>query len=204
MKKSKFDTRRIVIIAMLSAVLLLMSFTPLGYMNIGPLAISFNMIPVAIAAIALGPVEGMILGCVFGITSYLQCLGIGGVSAMGVATFSIKPLGPILTFIQRFVPRLLAGLLSGFIFKGVNKSGKSVVACFTTGFSAAFLNTILFMSALVLLFGRTEYVQGLINGKNVILWICSFVGINAVVEMIACCLVVGAVGSALYKYLNRR
>ena len=75
MKMKKFGTREMVSTAMLCAILLVMSFTPLGYLNIGPLAISFNMIPVAIGAIALGPVGGLILGGVFGITSFLQCLG---------------------------------------------------------------------------------------------------------------------------------
>ena len=186
---------------MLCAILLLMSFTPLGYLNIGPLAISFNMIPVAIAAIALGPVGGMILGSLFGITSFLQCMGIGGTSAMGVILFDISP---FLAFVQRFVPRLLAGLLAGLVFKAINKLGKPTAACFATGFSAALLNTVLFMSALIMLFGRTEYVQGLIDGRNVILFVCAFVGINAVVEMIAASLIVGAVGRVLSKFLIRR
>ena len=56
MKKKQTGTRRLVLLAMLSGILLVMSFTPLGYLNIGPLAISFNMIPVAIGAIALGDV----------------------------------------------------------------------------------------------------------------------------------------------------
>ena len=111
MKKS-FDTRRMVTLAMLSAILLMMSFTPLGYLNIGPLAISLNMIPVGIAAMALGPAGGAVLGAMFGITSFLQCMGIGGTSAMGVILFEISP---FLAFIQRFIPRLLAGLLSGLI-----------------------------------------------------------------------------------------
>lgn len=201
MKMKKFGTREMVSTAMLCAILLVMSFTPLGYLNIGPLAISFNMILVAIGAIALGPVGGMILGGVFGITSFLQCLGIGGTSAMGVILFEINP---FLAFVQRFVPRLLAGLLSGFVFKGVKKLINPTVACFATGFSAALLNTALFMSSLVLLFGNTEYVQGLIGGRNVILFICAFVGINAVVEMIACSLIVGVVGKVLAKFLIRR
>lgn len=201
MKHKKFDTRQLVTTAMLCAILLVMSFTPLGYLNIGPLAISFNMIPVAIGAIALGPVGGMILGGMFGITSFLQCLGIGGTSAMGVLLFEINP---FLTFVQRFVPRLLAGLVSGYVYLGVKKVSNTAVACFTTGFAAALLNTVLFMSALVLLFGRTEYVQGLIGGRNVILFICAFVGINAVVEMIAASVIVGVVGRVLTKFLVRR
>ena len=201
MKHKKFDTRQLVTTAMLCAILLVMSFTPLGYLNIGPLAISFNMIPVAIGAIALGPMGGMILGGMFGITSFLQCLGIGGTSAMGVLLFEINP---FLAFVQRFVPRLLAGLLSGYVYLGVKKVSNTAAACFATGFSAALLNTALFMSALVLLFGRTDYVQGLIGGRNVIVFICAFVGINAVVEMIAASVIVGVVGRVLTKFLVRR
>ena len=55
------------------------------------------------------------------------------------------------------------------------------------------------MTALVLLFGNTEYMQGLIGGKNIIVFICSFVGINAVFEMIASTVITGLVGFALYK-----
>ena len=201
MKMKKFGTREMVSTAMLCAILLVMSFTPLGYLNIGPLAISFNMIPVAIGAIALGPVGGLILGGVFGITSFLQCLGIGGTSPMGVILFEIDP---FLAFIQRFIPRLLAGLISGFVFKGIKKLINPTFACIATGFSAALLNTVLFMSALVLLFGNTDYVQGLIGGRNVILFICAFVGINAVVEMVACSLIVGVVGRVLAKFWVRR
>ena len=201
MKHKKFDTRKMVTTAMLCAILLIMSFTPLGYLNIGPLAISFNMIPVAVGAITLGPVGGMILGGMFGITSFLQCMGIGGTSAMGVLLFEISP---VLAFIQRFVPRLLAGLIAGFVHIGVKKLANTSVACFATGFAAALLNTVLFMTALVVLFGNTEYLQSLMGGKNVILFICTFVGVNAVVEMFAASLVVGVVGKALTKFLVRR
>lgn len=202
MRKKKFGTRQMVTMAMLGAILLIMSFTPLGYLNIGPLAISLNMIPVGIAAIALGPVGGMILGGVFGITSFLQCIGIGGTSAMGAILFEISP---VLAFVQRFFPRLLAGLLSGFIYQGARKLVNSTVAGFVTGFCAALLNTVLFMLALVLLFGNTAYLQGMIGGRNIIVFICAFVGINAVVELIATTAVVGMIGKVLNRFvLSRR
>lgn len=202
MTKKSSGTHKLVTLAMLSAIMLIMSFTPLGYLNIGPLAISLNMIPVGIAAIALGPTGGAVLGAMFGITSFLQCIGVGGTSAMGVVLFEISP---VLAFIQRFVPRLLAGLLSGLIYEGVKKLSNTTVAGFVTGFSAALLNTVLFMLALVLLFGHTEYVQDLIGGRNVIVFICAFVGINAVVEMIATTAVVGLVGKVLNQVvLSRR
>lgn len=194
--KQGFKPRELTLLGLLTAILLVMSFTPLGYLNIGPLAITLNMIPVAIAAVALGPTGGAITGAVFGITSFLQCLGIGGTSAMGVILFEINPL---FAFIQRFVPRVLTGLLAGYIYSGVKKISNSTAAGFVSGFSAAFLNTLLFMSALILLFGNTEYVQELMGGKNILLFICTFVGVNAIFEMIASTLVTGIVCKALEK-----
>ena len=196
MKSKKFNTSQLVILGLMTAVLLLMAYTPLGYLNIGPLAITFNVIPVAISAITLGPVGGAIAGAVFGMTSFLQCIGVGGTSAMGAILFDINP---ILAFIQRFVPRLLDGLLLGFIFKGVRKVSNVSAACMVTGFCAAFFNTLFFMAALVLLFGNSAYMQELMGGKNIIAFICGFVGINAVFEMIASTIITGAVGMALYK-----
>lgn len=195
MNRRKNNTWRLATIAMLGGILLLMSFTPLGYLTIGPLAISFNMIPVAVAAIVMGPTAGAVLGGIFGFTSFLQCLGVGGMSPMGVVLFEISP---VLAFIQRFVPRVLAGLLSGYIYKWCKKINHTV-SCFITGFSAALLNTALFMTALVLLFGHTDYLNDLMGGENVIVFICTFVGINAVFEMIADTLVVGVIGKTLEK-----
>ena len=110
MKNNQFTTAQLTLLGLMIAILLVMSYTPLGYLNIGPLAISFNVIPVAISAIVLGPVGGAVAGGVFGLTSFLQCIGVGGTSAMGVMLFSINP---FLAFVQRFIPRLLDGICLG-------------------------------------------------------------------------------------------
>ena len=192
----KLSIRNFVVLALLIAILLLMSMTPLGYLNIGPLAITLNVVPLAVAAGALGPVGGLRCGCVFGLTSFLQCLGVGGSSAMGVMLFSINP---FLAFVQRFVPRALDGLLLGWIYRGLSKKAKPYVACAITGFLSAFLNTLFFMTALLVLFGGTEYVQGLVAGRNLLVFVCAFVGVNAVAEMAAATVLTGAVGAALGK-----
>lgn len=188
------DTKQLVILGLLTAIMLVMSYTPLGYLNIGPLAITLNVIPLAIAAVSLGPKGGAVIGGVFGLTSFLQCIGIGGTSAMGAVCFQINP---IFAFIQRVIPRILAGLLVGLAFSALSKRMKPQLACAVSGFLAAFLNTVLFMSALLLLYGSTDYLRGLIGGKNIILFVCTFVGINAIFEMIASTLVTTGVGSAL-------
>lgn len=194
--KTNKNTKVLVTLGLLTAIMLIMSFTPLGYLNIGPLAITLNVIPLAIAAISLGPKGGAIIGGIFGITSFLQCIGIGGTSAMGVICFEISPL---FTFLQRVVPRVLDGLLVGYIFIFLKKRINITFACAIAGFLAAFLNTLFFMSLLVILFGNTDYIKGLIGGRNVIVFICSFVGINAVFEILASTIITSAIGRAVFK-----
>ena len=55
------------------------------------------------------------------------------------------------------------------------------------------------MTSLVLLYGNTEYLQDKIAGRNIIVFIIAFVGINAVTEMISSTVISGAVGVALQK-----
>ena len=169
MKTKKFTTTQLTMLGLMAAVLMLMAYTPLGYLNIGPLAISFNVIPVAISAVVLGPVGGAVAGAIFGLTSFGQCIGIGGTSAMGAMLFGINP---VLAFLQRFVPRLLDGICLGFIYKAIRKKTNMYVSCAVTG---------------------------LMGGRNVIIGCCMMVGINAVCEMISSTVITGAVGAALSK-----
>ena len=187
-------TVKLTLFALLTALLIV-----LGYVNIpqpAGLSITFNMIPVAIAAIAMGVGGGALLGGVFGLISFLQCFGIVGFSGMGAVLVGISP---VLCFIQRFGSRVLVGVLAALVYKALNKRMNAYMSCMITGFSAAFFNTLFFMSSLVLLFGNTEYIQGLMDGRGVFACIIASVGVNAVVEMIVAAVVTGAVGAALKK-----
>ena len=194
MANNKEKTTKIVLLGLLTAILFVMSYTPLGYLRIGGIEITFNVIPVAVAAIALGATGGMTVGAVFGLTSFLQC--VQGTSPFGATLLGINP---IFTAILCFLPRILAGLISGAVHKPLIKKFGKKVPCFVTGFLSAFLNTLLFMTVLILLFGQTDYIMGMRGGANLIAFVCAFVGINAVFEMLASTLITGAVGTALYK-----
>ena len=196
MKSNKFTTSQLTILGLMAGILFLMAYTPLGYLNIGPLAVTFNVIPVAICAVVLGPTGGAVAGAVFGLTSFLQAMGIGGTSALGAALFQINP---FLSAVQCFVPRILDGLLIGFIYRGMRKKTNVYASCAVTGFFSAFLNTLIYMTALVVMFGNTEVIQNLMGGRNVIIGCCMMVGINAVCEMISSTVITGMVGAALYK-----
>ena len=193
----KKDSKRIVHLTLTA--LLIALLIVLGYVNIpqpAGLSITFNMIPVAIAAIAMGVKGGAVIGGAFGIISFLQCFELVGYSAMGATLVAVSP---ILTFVQRFVSRLLVGVLVALIYQGLRKKLSVYLSCTLAGFSAALLNTLFFMSLLVLLFKNTAYMQKQMAGKGVMAYLIASIGINAVVEMIVAAVVTGAVGVALKR-----
>ena len=200
--KQTSGTRRLTQLALLAALLLVMNFTPLGYLQVGPLSMSLMSIPVAIGAMLMGPVDGAILGGVFGATSFLQA--VQGTSAMGAALFAYSPVG---SFVVCFVARVLVGLCCGLVYQGMRKilPGKEKVCAAVGGFSAAFLNTVFFMGFLVMLFYGSPYVQGLVEAlgvSNPLAFVVAVVGVQAIVEWAACCVVAAAVTVPLRKYLK--
>ena len=96
-------------IAILTSLIVLMAFTPIGYLPLGPVKMTFIMVPVAVGAITLGEKAGAFLGLVFGITSFAQCFGLDlfGTTLLGI--------NPIYTFIMCIIPRVLMGYLCGVI-----------------------------------------------------------------------------------------
>ena len=192
----KLSTKQLVTLGLLASIVLIMSTTPLGTLPIGPLSITLNMIPIAIATVAVGPVGGCIIGAVFGMFSFLQAIGIGVPSGLGMLTFSISP---FLTFVQRVVSRALTGYLLGLIFKGVKKVSNSVVGFFVTGFCAAILNFVFFMGFLVLCFGSNADVANIWAGKTVMAYLVATFMSNTIFEIIVTTLLTGLVCLGLYK-----
>ena len=192
----KLSTKQLVTLGLLASIVLIMSTTPLGTLPIGPLSITLNMVPIAIAAVAVGPVGGCIIGAVFGMFSFLQAIGIGVPSGLGMLTFSISP---FFTFVQRVVSRALTGYLLGLIFNGVKKVSNSVVGFFVTGFCAAILNFVFFMGLLVLCFGSNADVANIWAGKTVMAYLVATFMSNTIFEIIVTTLLTGLVCLGLYK-----
>lgn len=189
-------TIRLVELALFTAIIFLMAFTPIGYLRLLAVEITLIVIPVTVGAIVLGPVSGAILGGVFGITSFIQCFGY---SPFGAALLSINP---VTTFILCLVPRILMGWLTGVIFKVLRKSDKTrSISYVIASLVGPLLNTLLFMLMLVLFFYNTEYIQSMAEGfgtNNVFSFVVALVGINGLAEAGACVLI----GSAISKTLD--
>ena len=135
---------RLAALGLLTAITFIMGFTPIGYIPIGALKLTFMTIPVIIAAAMLGPTGGAVIGGMFGLTSFIQAF-----SGMSLLTGALFQLNPILTFLLCVVPRVLEGWLGGLIFKALDKIDKTrFVSYVVTSLSVPVMNTLFFMSAL--------------------------------------------------------
>lgn len=189
-------------LALMVAIILLMSFTPLGYLKTPFLDVTLLTIPVAVGAVLLGPAGGAICGLAFGLTSFYQALTAS--SAFSGMLFTISPVG---TFITTIVPRVLEGLLSGLIFAGLHNLTKTrQISYYVASLACPVLNTILFMSSLVIFFYNSDYIQGFVASAGVtnpFSFVIVFVGTQGVIEAVICFLVASVVSRTLYPVVKK-
>ena len=199
MKQNKANTRRLTQLALLLALVLIMSYTPLGYLPVGPLTLSLLTIPVSIGAIVLGPGAGAVLGGAFGLTSFFNAMRGGG--NMTSILFTIDPLA---TFVLCFGARLAMGWLCGLCYRAAGRLApqRRRLCCAAGGLAAPVLNTALFMGLLVLFFYNSDYVQGL-GPANPLAFVVGMVGVQGVAEAALGCLVGAAVTAPLLRVVQK-
>lgn len=202
-KKKGMSAKDLTTLGLLTGILLVMNFTPLGYVHTLGVDISLMMIPVGIGAMLMGPKGGLWLGFIFGATSFYQALT--GTSVFSATLFNISPLR---TFLLCIPTRMLMGFLTGVIFLLAAKVDRKKTICFFVGgFFAAFLNTLFFMGTLLLCFWNTDYIQSFntaFGGVNPFLFVVFFVGVNGMLEWPASCLVGGIISKAVNRTLYKK
>lgn len=193
--KDSARLKKLTVASLIMAIIVLMGFTPLGYIKIGVIEVTFMMIPVVIGAATLGVGWGAFFGTVFGLTSFLQCFGY---SPFGTALFAINPAA---TFIMCFVPRLLMGFLSGVIFKAISKIDKTKMISFIcASISGAVLNTLFFTVGFLIFFRNADLTASFgidLAQMSVIDVMGILITFNAILEIIVC----GVIGTALSKVI---
>ena len=173
MKNEK--TYELVLTALFTAIIIIMAFTPLGYIPLVVINATIIHIPVILGALFLGPKKGAFLGFVFGLTSFIN-------NTFKAATASAFVFSPVLAYnvvgvsgifkslYICFVPRILVGVVPYFIYilirkivKGEQKAGRIVVD--------ALASLILFVSVRAFLI---RLLDGVVNSV-----ICTVIGLAA-------------------------
>lgn len=192
-------TQKTALYGIISAIIIIMSFTPLGFLKIPALAleITFLPIPVAIGAAMLGPSGGLVFGLLFGIMSFLQCFGL---SVTGTELLAINP---YFTAILCIVPRALMGFCSGLVFKAVSKIDKAKNLSFAvSSFSAAFFNTVFFLFGFAVMFGNGDFAERF--GDSLYQILATLVSVNGILEIAVCTIIGFAVSKSLsYFFFGR-
>ena len=201
-RNKKYGVRYLTQLALLVAIEMVMKTIGLGSVPVGPLYMSFLTVPIAVGAIVLGPIAGMILGGVFGFVSFLDA--IKGASIM---TSNLLAVSPVHTFVLCFGTRVLMGACVGFVYQIMEKISKNAaVNCFVTSLSAPLLNTLFFMGYIVLAFYQTAYIQSLVSSKgasNPLMFVVLLVGIQGIVEAVVCSVTGTAVAGGVKRALGR-
>ncbi|MEG0249597.1 MAG: ECF transporter S component [Peptostreptococcus sp.] len=148
--KKRLDVRRLVVIGVLSGICIMLSITPLGFIPIGPVNATIMHIPVIIGAVIEGPIVGLAIGLIFGLTSLIRAFTMPTVT-------SFLMMNPIVSVL----PRVIMGFSSYYIFTGILKASKNKkVSAMITGFLASLINTVGVLGSIYLIYGQ-RYVEAI-------------------------------------------
>ena len=188
-------------LGLLTAITILLNFTPLGFLRIGVVEITFMAIPVIIGGAVLGPAAGAFLGLVFGICSFSL--------APTHPLFSIVLAeNPVVLALVCVVPRILVGVVAAYIVNIFEKIVKfRPVSYFLAGLAGALTNTVLFLSGIVFLMEQTITPKmaefGLLSEKTFVGFWVGIGVVNGVPEALACTILCGAIILPLKKFVMK-
>ena len=199
-KEKQIPLKSVIGLAVFALIIVVMAFTPVGFLKTGNLEASFLVVPVAIGAILLGPTYGAVLGLVIGVVSFAQCFG---ASDMGSALFGVSAIN---TFLLCVIPRVICGWMAGVFYDLLSKIDKTgFVPQIAAAVVCPIFNFILFMLGLSLLFGQTPYLLNMQTQMNAsgIGFYFALGGMNLLYELLASVVLTTGISTLILKFKNR-
>ena len=155
------QVQSLAVLAMFTAILFLLTFTPIGMIDLPIIKATVLHVPVIIGALLLGPKKGAFLGGMFGLASLLK-----NTLVPNLSSFAFSPLIPVpgldrgspWALVVCFVPRILVGVTPWLVYtllQALSRRRGSVLQAGSMALSAvvgAFTNTALVMGLIALLF----------------------------------------------------
>lgn len=229
MKKTKKDTRWMVTVALMAAIVILLANTPLGMIQLPIIKATTVHIPVIIGAIVLGPMAGAILGATFGI-----CSVISNTTAPTLLSFAFSPflsttglLGAVKALWISVGCRTLIGVFAGWlwiIFKAIftnrkidevqdkdektclskKQQRKMDLALVLTGFLTSMFHTIIVMGSIYVLLAQQYAEAKDVAVSAVFGLVMGTVTASGIPEAIAAAILVAAIGKVILKIYHQK
>ena len=200
MKTKKHDTRWMVSVALMAAIVIVLANTPLGMIQLPIIKATTVHIPVILGAILLGPGAGAILGAVFGI-----CSLVSNTMAPTLLSFAFSPFlsttgipGALKAIWISVGCRILIGVVAGWLWVLFTKIKlNQFIALPIVGFVGSMVNTVTVMGSIFFLFAQ-QYAEA----KEVALTavfglVMGTVTASGIPEAIAAAILVLALGKVL-------
>ena len=200
MKTKKHDTRWMVSVALMAAIVIVLANTPLGMIQLPIIKATTVHIPVILGAILLGPGAGALLGAVFGI-----CSLVSNTMAPTLLSFAFSPFlsttgipGALKAIWISVGCRILIGVVAGWLWVLFTKIKlNQFIALPIVGFVGSMVNTVTVMGSIYFLFAQ-QYAEA----KEVALTavfglVMGTVTASGIPEAIAAAILVLALGKVL-------
>lgn len=206
MKTQKHDTRWLVSVALMAAIIIVLANTPLGMIQLPIIKATTVHIPVIIGAILLGPSAGAILGAVFGI-----CSLISNTMAPTLLSFAFSPFmstsgipGALKAIWISVGCRILIGVAAGWLWIALEKLKiNQLIALPVVGFAGSMVNTVTVMGSIYFLFAQ-QYAEAREVAVTTV-WglIMGTVTASGIPEAAAAAILVLALGKVLIQIFRR-
>lgn len=207
MNTKKKDTRWMVTVALMMAVVILLANTPLGLIQLPVIKATTVHIPVIVGAIVLGPLAGGILGATFGV-----CSMINNTLSPALLSFAFSPFlsttgisGAVKALWISIGCRILLGVAAGWMWILLKKLGANQnIALVAGGFAASIFHTIVVMGSIFVLLAA-QYARAREVAESAVFGlIMGTVAASGIPEAIAAAVLVFALGKVLLKLYNTK
>ncbi|WP_027108448.1 ECF transporter S component [Lacticigenium naphthae] len=192
MKKKKNSTKRLALLGILTAILIIQNFVPfLGNIPIPPLNPTIIHVTVIVATLVMGTKDGMLVGGIWGVIRMIKAY-----------TMPTSPLDLLLWLnpIIAVVPRVLIGLTTGLIYRLLqNKFGNDRIKMAIASVVGSLTNTIFVLLFIYLIYGQ-EYASALdVDLSNLSTILIGVVATNGVAEAITAAILVPLIVKPIKK-----
>lgn len=163
--------KKMVGIASLAAIVAVLQLIA-NYITFGPVSITLALIPLIIGAILYGPSGGAILGGLMGL-----------IILTAPSTGSFLAINPIVTVLLCVIKTSVAGMVSGYIFKGLRKINLKLGVVLAS-IAAPLVNTGIFAVGCILFYMPTITTWAGEGANAYAFLFLSMIGINFIIEFV--------------------